>query len=1114
MATVTLVQAFDTGNFWAAQAAGGVTTEATNYEFTNAAGYDVHVTGTGFTYAGNLPSGGTYTSIQVFDDLGVLVATYTSTKPIDFATFFSSGAATALASDSSFAGSTGNDTINGLNGYDNVLDMSGVATAVTVDLAVHAATGAGIGSDTVVNIETVYGGSGNDSLKGSIEDETFNGGLGDDTINGGGGVDTVDYQIGTPANSTVTVTLGNGGNGTATGSDIGTDTLIAIRSITGGNGGDIFNITDSANNTIGGEDGRDTISYQDITTSVTVNLTVGKATGADIGTDMLSQIEDIIGGSGDDVLIGDATSVTNAIGKNVIQGLAGNDTITGRDGLDSLSGGTGVDTVDYTTSSAGVKVDLSTQGTGDTPTLLSAGGVQLGGDAEGDLLWGFENLTGSGFADTLTGDAGANLIVGNAGNDRIDGGEGNDTLSGGDGNDRLKGAAGFDVVSYEDATGNVVVSLAVSAAQNTVSAGIDVLSGIEGLIGSSLDDTLTGDKNANSIVGGDGNDTVEGAAGADTLDGGSGLADLVSYAHAGKGVFVRIDNQDGVQAQAALFNGKANGDAAGDVLSGFEVLRGSARADLLVGSSTQTVEGGAGGDDIDAGTVSYEHSIGGVTIDLFHQGTGSAISGTPATIGQQGGDAEGDFLWNVANVIGSAAADTLGGDGNANSLAGRGGNDTILWSGGNDTLDGGANGRAGDTIDFTSVAAATNLVVDLSAQDGVTAIATGDVLSGFENIISGEGDDSLTGSDGNNRIEGGLGSDTIEGGLGDDTLIGGFARLGDVDPNTLSYAHAGSGVTVSLFVKGPQKTGGAGTDVVTGFGNLVGSSFGDVLTGDAGPNFISGGDGNDTIEGRGLGDVLSGDGGVNTVTYAHAKVGLTINLVGGLALPKTGVFDSISNFANAIGTGFADEITGDANDNVLEGGAGADTLIGGGGANTVSYVGSALGVTIDLQKQDGVLAQAGMGDGRGDVLSGFVNVTGSRFGDKLTGDTGDNAVLGGLGADTLTGDQGADTFLYSSLAEKGDHVVDFQFGLDHIDIAASGFSGLTGAPLTDNVDFITASTMAGLNATTAAATFLYNTATGRLFFDSDGSGRKAATLLLTIDDHATGTLTAADIRIV
>ncbi|WP_376093795.1 calcium-binding protein [Roseomonas sp. CCTCC AB2023176] len=138
------------------------------------------------------------------------------------------------------------------------------------------------------------------------------------------------------------------------------------------------------------------------------------------------------GGSGNDALFGE-------LGNDILYGSAGDDTISGGAGADTLIGGvardvaSGSDTVGYRASSAGVTVDL-------------AAGTSAGGDAEGDRLFGFRNVEGSGFGDVLVGNDGDNRLVGERGGDRLIGGAGDDTLDGGfggswtGGEDTLTGA--------------------------------------------------------------------------------------------------------------------------------------------------------------------------------------------------------------------------------------------------------------------------------------------------------------------------------------------------------------------------------------------------------------------------------------------------------------------------------------------------------------------------------------------------------------------------------------------------------------------------------------------------------------------------------------------------
>lgn len=125
--------------------------------------------------------------------------------------------------------------------------------------------------------------------------------------------------------------------------------------------------------------------------------------------------DDITGGAGADDLVGEG----------------GADLIEGGAGADTLDGGTGIDTASYADSGARVLVDL-------------ANGVASGGDGQGDVLSGFENVVGSDFRDGLNGDGGVNILLGGDGNDALQGNGGADRLFGEEGADYLQGATGND----------------------------------------------------------------------------------------------------------------------------------------------------------------------------------------------------------------------------------------------------------------------------------------------------------------------------------------------------------------------------------------------------------------------------------------------------------------------------------------------------------------------------------------------------------------------------------------------------------------------------------------------------------------------------------------------
>ncbi|MCZ8108577.1 MAG: S8 family serine peptidase [Burkholderiales bacterium] len=188
--------------------------------------------------------------------------------------------------------------------------------------------------------------------------------------------------------------------------------------------------------------GTDWINMASQTEAVNVNLSPGVATtvgGRNFFTIAAgSTFENVVTGDGNDVLTGNAAA-------NRLLGMRGDDVLQGLGGADTIDGGLGIDTARYATSAAGVVVNLATN-------------INVGGDAQGDVLVSVENIVGSSLNDVITGDAGANGLDGGAGNDRILGGAGadvmlgglgNDTLVGGAGNDHLLGGLGTDIYAFD-----------------------------------------------------------------------------------------------------------------------------------------------------------------------------------------------------------------------------------------------------------------------------------------------------------------------------------------------------------------------------------------------------------------------------------------------------------------------------------------------------------------------------------------------------------------------------------------------------------------------------------------------------------------------------------------
>lgn len=133
----------------------------------------------------------------------------------------------------------------------------------------------------------------------------------------------------------------------------------------------------------------------------------------------------LAGGGGNDVYV-------SAGGNDWIRLGNGNDYAEGGAGADALYGDAGIDTLSYSGSSAGVSVYL-------------AYNYATGGDAVGDYINGFENVTGSATGnDVLVGNAAANVLSGQGGADYLSGMAGNDVLIGGAGTDTLLGGQGTD----------------------------------------------------------------------------------------------------------------------------------------------------------------------------------------------------------------------------------------------------------------------------------------------------------------------------------------------------------------------------------------------------------------------------------------------------------------------------------------------------------------------------------------------------------------------------------------------------------------------------------------------------------------------------------------------
>ena len=441
------------------------------------------------------------------------------------------------------------------------------------------------------------------------------------------------------------------------------------------------------------------ISVSVIDVAEHVRLGNGGVIFADTGVTELS----ITGGTGND-------TVTGTAGVDHLNGGAGNDIIVGGAGADILDGGTGTDTVDYSTSSAGVTVNL-------------AGGSPQGGDAAGDTLSNFENVSGSAFNDTLTGDVGANVLSGRAGDDLLIGGTGNMLVNGSFETDHIAAGSwapsatltGWTASSGDFETWNhlTVGGLTYTASDGVQSVELDSGMGV---------DTFYQD--VQTVSGEQYSLTFDAAMRADAPSS-SGTIQVYWNGH-------QIDSFDPTSTSWSTHSYTVTGDGGLDRLTFSEVaadndsLGGLIDNVRLVGNDT--LDGGAGNDTL-VGGAGNDILIGGAGNDILIGGAGSDTADYSSTIGsvtvnlslgvaQDTVHAGADTLSGVENLTGSRYDDTLTGDSNANVITGGLGNDILTGGNGSDTFI----YHMGDGNDTVAGGAGASWTDTISLHDGTSAL--------------------------------------------------------------------------------------------------------------------------------------------------------------------------------------------------------------------------------------------------------------------------------------------------------------------------------------------------------------------------------------------------------
>ncbi|ASF46923.1 calcium-binding protein [Methylovulum psychrotolerans] len=780
-----------------------------------------------------------------------------------------------------------------------------------------------------------------------------------------------------------------------------------------------------------------------------------------------------------------------------------------------------------------------------------------------------DSLYGYGGNDTLYGNGGNDMLSGGIGNDYLNGGLGNDTylFAPYDGTDAIIDDGGTDTVTFSDVAStsvsvsrtnggyNLQLNYSGSVSQLTVwsyfgsaDSRIEQFKFSDGVVWSWTDikahihqtptsgddflygyddsnDTLNGLAGTDSLYGYGGNDTLKGGAGNDNMDGGLGddtylIAKtdgsdwLSDYGGTDVLKFTNVTVADLTTVSRTNFNDLLLGYGGGNEVRLADYFASASYRVEQIQFSDGTVWGW---DDIKDKVL---QATAGDDALYGYDGndTLSGLAGADLLFGFGGddslnGDDGGDWLYGGDGndtLNGGAGNDTLNGDTGNDILNGGTGNDILNGGSGDDTYlfasndgqDGlGDYGGGMDTVKFTDVTAAdvtvsrdpyNNLVFaygngshltvgayfykdsyrieQFQFSDGTVwgsddikakvlqATDGNDFLVGDDsnNVLNGlAGNDTLIGYGGNDTLDGGIGDDTMYGGTGDDTYW--------VDsPLDVVFEYANQG-NDSIFSSVDFSLSGAGVFNVENLSLLagataaktaVGNQLDNALTGNANNNNLFGGDGNDTLYGN------------------------------------------------------------DGNDSLM-GGAGTDILLGGNGIDIAQYYTATAGVTVNLA----ITTAQGTGGAGVDTLSDIEVVNGSAYNDTLMGDANNNTLLGGagndvldggLGADVLKGGLGQDTFVFGSALGAGnkDVITDFSVTDDAIRLDHSVFTALTGTGALAAAEF----NVIG-NGSVADSTdrVLYNTVSGGLFYDADGSGAGAAVLVALLGKGLA--MTAADFMV-
>jgi predicted outer membrane repeat protein len=451
----------------------------------------------------------------------------------------------------------------------------------------------------------------------------------------------------------------------------------------------------------------------------------------------------------------------------------------------------------------------------------------------------------------------------------------------------------------------------------------------------------------------------------------------------------------------------------------------------------------SGGIDNDRGTATIRNSTISGNIANFFGGIATNQGRTTisnSTITNNTGTSPGNGLFNGTDSTTTVTSSIVAGNANNNDVE----SIVAFTSGGNNLIGNGTgatgftNGANGDIVG-TSANPINPQLGSLQNNGGSTP--THALLSGSPAIDAGN---NVTDPDQRGTIR-------PQDGNGDGTAI----------------------ADIGAFELTASSGGTAGNDTITGttFNDSINGLGGDdFLDGGLGNDFLDGGTGRDNLLGNEGNDVLFGSAGNDTL---NGEVGID-SLVGG-ANNDIYVVDNVG-----------DVVIENPNE-------GSDRV-----QSTITYI---LGNNLEMLYLQGTEAIDGTGNSFNNRIQGnntANNLNGNSGSDTLLGSGGNDELVGGLDNDLLTGGAGADRFTFNSPNEGIDNLSDFSLSQgDRIAISASGFGG----GLVAGVNVTTDQFVLGTTATDTFDRLIYNSATGALFFDADGTGATAAVQLATLNNR-------------